>query len=676
MVSLPPSSRTLFVLSATICLLPALSGAQVAVETGKAGSSQGGIKAVYFDVSQLHHDAASNGDTWDYAWADDDALYSFNCDGRGYGKEGRNVSFNKLVGDRWNELTGISVNPMDYGKGGERAANLSNWKTTGADSIDGALYAFVANNWYGDQNAYGGPEPDHNIRQTVKNMSLIRSADHGRTWTRDAATNYAHPMWTSRKFSTAFFVKYGKDGGNTRQDDQDKYVYAISNDGYWNCGSHFYLGRVPRSQIARLQASDWEFYADGKWTRDVEAATALPGFANGQMKETMGSPLWVARLHKYVTVTWFDPGTTERWHFPQNVTFALYEADHPWGPWTWVGEKSASDFIADRKSRIHRWYGPSLCPRFITENQDGSVTVILTFSGQTWEGTPQSLYKNNSLPVTFYTSALPKEVTNFNDADARFSGDWTYEPNTGRGDYDNDAHTTTTPNAEADFDFTGSGIELLSEKSRDMGTIEVVLDGQSRGTVSLYQDPMPLLYQVEVYRNLGLAPVRHSLRVINRSRHGKRIVIDGFRVYGAMDFDSSSHYWIRNRETGNVLLFRNGVLTAAPNKLTGDRTEWQIHRTDQGLYGLALVNLQRALGNSDVDGRAALVPVTADPGRAHTLWRIRPVGNGTFSIVNGATDLSLSEVPAAPSQSSLAQLQYMGRDAQKWEIVRSDAAAN
>jgi len=116
MVTLLLSSRTVFVLSAAICLSPALSGAQVAVETGKAGSSRGGIKAVYLDVSQLHHDAASNGDTWDHAWADDDALCSFNCDGRGYGKDGRNVSFNKLVGDHRNELTGISVNPMDYGK--------------------------------------------------------------------------------------------------------------------------------------------------------------------------------------------------------------------------------------------------------------------------------------------------------------------------------------------------------------------------------------------------------------------------------------------------------------------------------------------------------------------------------------------------------------------------------
>jgi hypothetical protein len=148
---------------------------------GDPSGADGGIQAVYFDVSQLHHDPASNGDTWDYAWAANNALYSFNCDGRGYGKEGRNVSFNKLVGDRWNSLVGRSVNSMDYGRGGERGLNGSNWKTTGAASIDGVLYAFIANSWYGDQNAYGDPEPEHNTRQTVMNMSMIRSTDHGKT---------------------------------------------------------------------------------------------------------------------------------------------------------------------------------------------------------------------------------------------------------------------------------------------------------------------------------------------------------------------------------------------------------------------------------------------------------------------------------------------------------------
>jgi hypothetical protein len=392
------------------------------------------------------------------------------------------------------------------------------------------------------------------------------------------------------------------------------------------------------------------------------------------MKAAMGSALWIPQLQQYVTVTWFDPGTSEKWHYPENVTFAFYAAGHPWGPWVWIGEKSASDFIADRNSRIHRWYGPSLCPKFTSSNPDGSVTVILNFSGQTWEDTPQSLYKNNSLPVTFYTSPVPKEVRTFNDTDAKFSGDWKYETHTDRGDYQNDAHTTTLPAAEAEFSFEGAGIEVLSEKSSDMGDIEVVIDGQSKGTISLYQDPMPLLYQVEVYRNMSLGPGPHVLRAINRSQEGRRVLIDGFRVYGKMDFDPKSRYLIINRETGDSLVAQKGALTALPAKSKEDAARWQIISKEGGLYSLSIGDPQGTLGNDAEDGRATLLTATPDPQKAHASWRIRAVGNGTFAIDNSTTELALTQALTGRSQSSIAQIEYLGRDAQKWFIVRNDAS--
>ena len=309
------------------------------------------ITDIFVDVSRLHHDAASNGDTWDYIWADDDQVYSFACDGRGYGRVSRNVNFNKLTGDRWTALTGACVNSLDdYGGGGQSWPNGSNWKATGGDCIDGVLYGFIANNWYGFQNAFGGSYADANLRQTVKNMSLIKSTDKGLSWSGGLRNNYEQPMWTSRKFSTAFFFKYGRDGGSTTQDDQDKFVYAISNDGYWNCGSAFYLGRVLRAKIADLNPADWQYFSNGKWSSNVEDASPIPGLPNGQMKCGSGSPIWLVALKKYVTVTWYDPGTTTKWHYPENVTFAFYQADHPWGPWSHIGESFCSRF--HRRSQI------------------------------------------------------------------------------------------------------------------------------------------------------------------------------------------------------------------------------------------------------------------------------------------------------------------------------------
>ncbi len=39
----------------------------------------------------------------------------------------------------------------------------------------------------------------------------------------------------------------------------------------------------------------------------------------------------------------------------------------------------------------------------------------MTFAGMTWEDDPGSLYKNNSCPVTFYTTPQPRLLQWIND---------------------------------------------------------------------------------------------------------------------------------------------------------------------------------------------------------------------------------------------------------------------
>ena len=532
-----------------IFALATLVGAGYALTKPRSSDASRNIAAVFVDVAQLHHDVQSDGDTWDYLWADDDNLYSFGCDGRGYGTANHNVNFNRLTGPAWNELSGSPVNPMgEYGGNGAYLADHSaqlksrdwskvpigpNWKVSGADSIDGVFYAFIANNWYGNQNAYGGNRRDPFLRQTVNNQSLIKSTDHGRTWSRAMAANALQPMWTNRLFSTGFFFKYGQDGGTTKQDAQDKYVYAMSNDGYWNSGSSFRLGRVLRAQIGELNAGDWEYFCAGRWTKDLSAATVIPGLPNGKNQCTMGSPVWLPTLQKYVAPVWYDTGDYHEWYFPQDVIFAFYQADHPWGPWSYIGEKSAMEFIgAQGRNRSHRWYGPTFSPKFITAHPDGSVTAILLFSGSTWEDKPDSLYKNNSCPVTFYPQSLPPLRATFNDTAASYSDGWFYQTNRNVGDLNNDVHVSTNAASHCDFTFTGEGIEVLSEKFHDLGDVEVLLDGVSQGISHLYQDPMPRLYRVPVFRKMDLPPGPHTVRIINRDTKGAFCLVDGFRVYG------------------------------------------------------------------------------------------------------------------------------------------------
>jgi hypothetical protein len=59
-------------------------------------------------------------------------------------------------------------------------------------------------------------------------------------------------MWPGSRFGAPYFIHYGQNGGSVTNDDADKYVYSISNNGFWDDGDDYILGRVPRSKISAL----------------------------------------------------------------------------------------------------------------------------------------------------------------------------------------------------------------------------------------------------------------------------------------------------------------------------------------------------------------------------------------------------------------------------------------
>ena len=142
------------------------------------------------------------------------------------------------------------------------------------------------------------------------------------------------------------------------------------------------------------------------------------------------------------------------------------------------------------------------------------------------------MYKCNSYRVIFYAHPLPKQWETFNDTAATFSAGWNYRINRSFGDYQDDVHITTNAEANCDFSFRGEVVEILSEKFAGLGEVKVVLDGETQGNFSPYQDPMPRLYQVPFHRNLNLALGRHKVRAINLSAAGAGTIIDGIKVYG------------------------------------------------------------------------------------------------------------------------------------------------
>lgn len=64
-------------------------------------------------------------------------------------------------------------------------------------------------------------------------------------------------MFPGTTFGTPAFIQYGQDDNPASTvDGGDKYVYAISNNGFAYDGSYYILGRVPRSKIGDLNAAD------------------------------------------------------------------------------------------------------------------------------------------------------------------------------------------------------------------------------------------------------------------------------------------------------------------------------------------------------------------------------------------------------------------------------------
>ena len=307
----------------------------------------------------------NRGDTWIAAWAEDDNLYSPSDDTSGF-QAGRssNVGFNRLSGSDPLRLTGTTVNSMaDYGKECEKGADGCTWKSTGCMSIDGTLYLGVGRHLYGEQSA------DPMRRQTAQNASIIRSTDLGKTWTRPAQQNYDQPMFPGRRFATPYFIQYGYGHAEVSADGAGEYVYATSNNGFWDCGDDMVLGRVPRAKLSLLNGRAWEFYRGGDgmlpsaWTSNMANARQIlvaPG------KVGMTGAVYLAAQRRYFMVGWYYPaGGGKMPGAGTHTVWAFYESPRPWGPWTQVGSYDSTPAGL---------YSPEICPKF----QQGNRVYALT----------------------------------------------------------------------------------------------------------------------------------------------------------------------------------------------------------------------------------------------------------------------------------------------------------
>lgn len=328
--------------------------------------------------------ADNRGDTWVAAWADDDRLYSPSDDTSGFHHAANsNIAFNRIEGSDPQSLTGTTVNPMtDYGKSAEEGPDKCSWKSSGCTFVDGALYWVVARHCYGEKSG------DPHRRQTAQNASIIKSTDHGLTWSRSAIENYQHPMFAGPRFATPYFVEYGHNRAGV--DGARTFVYALSNNGFWDCGDDMILGRVLRSKISALSGADWEFFTGGDgmrpsaWTRKADDAKPViqqPG------KLGMTGAVYLPDHGRYVMINWYYPaGGGKMEGAATHTVWDFYESPHPWGPWTQI---ATHDWIPQG------YYSPEICPNFQTKER------IFVFTAGNWND--PKVYRLTVVPVELRT---------------------------------------------------------------------------------------------------------------------------------------------------------------------------------------------------------------------------------------------------------------------------------
>jgi hypothetical protein len=335
-------------------------------------------------------------------------------------------------------------------------------------------------------------------------------------------------MWPGRRFAAPYFIHYGKNGGNVSYDGADRYVYAISNNGFWNDGDDVIIGRVERKKLPNMNASDWTYLKanDGavetNWTPQLDLAKpifSLPG------KCGTTSPCYVPSLGVYVMVVWYNPVKLHSWFNPKEMKYDFYQAEHAWGPWNFISSCSDKFIVGGH------WYGPTLCAKF-QQRSGPDVTMCPFNSGCPFEDQPTGIYKAWEFPIVLKTTPLiPSVMVNDDDSRIRYAGKWTASRGRKYSDYAGDVQFTNTPGDSMEFTFNGSGIDYLTEKYKDEGDVSVSIDGGPAQTVSLKMINFPRLTQITVFRVQGLAERNHTIRVVNKS--DDFAVVDGFKVYGS-----------------------------------------------------------------------------------------------------------------------------------------------
>jgi hypothetical protein len=258
---------------------------------------------------------------------------------------------------------------------------------------------------------------------------------------------------------------------------------------------------------------------------------------------------------------------------------------------------------------------------------------------------------------------------NDNDTGIQYSNKWGYSSGRSLGDYMNDIHYGELGNdgitePELTYAFSGTGIEVLAEKSTGTSPMDIYLDDNFIQTVDGYGDTQSGQYSV--YSVSGLASGPHTLRIVrNPNPNRPYLQIDAFKVTtdsligapSASTFNKDQPTDITTELTlgsGSLTGIKNGATTLQPNTdftvsgnvVTIKKEYWQQQLSGQstvltfGFAGGASQNLSVAVTGTSISPTSASFDKrpTAQANLAVTLTL--GDGNSLTGIKNGTAELT------------------------------------
>ncbi len=351
-----------------------------------------------------------NGDNWCMTIGEDNALYTAQCDGRGwYNEDGSHKDFKnyhvwRITGGP--DTAGFHaemINHPDYSRTGlmeihgpvippdsviefprssKELLHDWNWYGYGIVSIDGNLYQFISHcgarrgwSWFDGTQLIWRPKGEN----TWKRWNGTDAHDRNRWLLNEGGNQLMFFNEPEYAFSFISVAQYGKD----YQENKDGYVYIYSPEGRLKA-ANLNMARVKKGDL--LDRDKWEYFAEinengeAKWiVGDITKRGIVHQFPDGWgFYSWSPSVVWNEKLGLFIMVTGGSqrPGTGDPMssspHNESGSLMFLY-AENPWGPWNQFYWKENWQVGED----INRLYLPQLAPKWISE--DGK-TMQLVFS--------------------------------------------------------------------------------------------------------------------------------------------------------------------------------------------------------------------------------------------------------------------------------------------------------